>query len=591
MKINVHAHVFNFRSILTKETILLLKHRLTGLNIPAPFRDVILSYLRTRRRRKTSDLSLDDFYRTIRGLGAFNILVPRPVRNLFDHHLEISSSIEGEQMLMSLLESALVDRGSVSSSSVINIFDWLRIGLMKNINDVTDDLMTHMDDDDVAVLLPMDIIDRKAGKKERSLFIKQLEDTEKQALRYPGRMLPFAMVNPVRNNSFEIFKKSIDSGACVGLKLYPSLGYSIEHATVQKALKYCNDQSVPVLLHGNDKGFRKSKKDAAFCNPKYWVPVLDELKNLKVCFGHFGGETQDGKETWTKAIIPDDSWALAILRLMENYPGRVFGDLSFHTDHWEDETKGENYLNNIKNVLKDDRYKTQVLWGTDFHLLRMASTDRDFTQKFHEMLGEIDFNRIANENPVHFLGLPATGKKEEKNISRHVEWLIENKASTVYGTPASWLLEHERVDREAFNNWILSASGSWSINNLVHRSLFQFFWTPQDVPEYLHAGARKSINNQFATIEEKFEAIGMLSLAELTYFSHGPASPVLDNQKMRGFCKDIMFWFRRKTNAEHIGPQDDNILYSKLQQTAGQSDKRISDIAGIVSGFFRFPVI
>lgn len=591
MKINVHAHVFNFRSILTKETILLLKHRLTGLDIPDPFRDLILSYLRTRRRRKTSNLSLDDFYRTIRGFGAFDILVPRPVRNLFDHHLEISSSKEGEQMLISLLESALVDRGSMSSSSVINIFDWLRIGLMKNINDVTDDLMTHMDDDDVAVLLPMDIIDNKAGKKERSLFLKQLEDTEKQALRYPGRMLPFAMVNPLRDTSFEIFKNSIDSGACVGLKLYPSLGYTIEHASVNKALKYCNDHSVPVMIHSNDRGFRKSKKDAAFCNPKHWVPVLEELQNLKVCFGHFGGETQDGKDIWTEAKIPDESWAMSILRLMENYPGRVFGDVSFHTDHWKDEIKGGYYRNNIHSVLKDDRYKTQVLWGTDFHLLRMASTDSDFTQKFNEMLGEKEFNLIANENPIHFLGLPAAGKKEEKNISRHVEWLIENKASTVYGTPASWLLENERVDREAFNHWILSASGSWSINNLVHRSLFQFFWTPQDVPEYLHAGAKKLINNQYASIEEKFEAIGMLPLAELTYFSHGPSSSVLDNQKMRGFCKDIMFWFRRKTTADRIGPQDDNILYSKLQHTAAQSYNKISDIAGIVSGFFRFPVI
>ncbi len=591
MKINIHAHVFNFQSILTKETILLFKHRLTGLNVPEPFRDMILSYLRIRRRRRTNDISLDDFHRTIRGFGAFDRLVPNKIRNLFDHHLEISTSSETEQILMSLLESTLVERSGVSSSSVINIFDWLRIGLMKSISDVTDNLMSHLNDDDVAVLLPMDIIDKRAGKKEKSLFLNQLKDTEIQALRYPGRILPFAMVNPARDNSFDIFKTSIDSGACVGLKLYPSLGYSIEHLIVKKALKYCNDHEVPVLLHSNDRGFRKSKSDAAFCNPKHWEPVLDGLQNLKVCFGHFGGETQDGKDIWTHSSIPDDSWAMSILKLMEKFPGRVFGDVSFHTDHWNDDTKAEHYKNNIIMVLNDDRYKSQVLWGTDFHLLRLASTDSNYTVKFNEMLGESGFKQISKNNPVRFLGLPADENKEEKNISRHINWLIENKACAIYGTPASWLLNHEHLDKEVFNDWILSASGSWSINDLVHRSLFQFIWTPQDVPDYLHAGAKKTINNHYASIEEKFEAVGRLPLAEMTYFPHGPSSPVADNQKMRGFCKDIMFWFRRKTNAVRIGQDDDNVLYAKLQKIAAQSDKKVSDIARVVSGFYRFPVI
>lgn len=591
MKINVHAHVFNFKSILTKETILLLKHRLTGLNIPDPFRELILSYFRARRRSRSGDLSFEDFNRTIRGLGSFDRLIPRKLRKLFDHHLETSSSSDVNELLISLLETAIIERTDTSSSTIINLFEWLRIGMMKNIDEVTDDLIAHLDEDDVVVLLPMDIIDKNAGKKERQLFIKQLESTEKQSLRYPGRVLPFAMVNPVRKESFDLFKKSIDSGACVGLKLYPSLGFSIENTMVKKALKYCNDHSVPVLLHGNDRGFRKSAQAAQYCNPNHWIPVLDELQNLKVCFGHFGGEMQAGKDIWTHTELPDDSWAFAILKLMESYPDRVFADVSFHTDHWDDETKRQNYQKNLQKVLNDDRYKYQVLWGTDYHLLRMDSTDTDYTQKFIEMLGEEDFTRISKSNPVKYLGLPSAENKTGENITRYVNRLIQEKASTVHGKPASWLLDHESINQEAFGEWILTASESWDINNLIHRSLFQFIWTPEDVPKYLDKGARTNIDKNHDTIEEKFEAIGRLPLAELTNFSHGPSTDVIEDQKMRGFCTDVMFWFRRKTNADRIGPSDDNLLYSKLQNVAGKSDHMIKDIASVITKFYRFPVI
>lgn len=166
MKINVHAHVFNFKSILTKETILLLKHRLTGLNIPDPFRELILSYFRARRRSRSGDLSFEDFNRTIRGLGSFDRLIPRKLRKLFDHHLETSSSSDVNELLISLLETAIIERTDTSSSTIINLFEWLRIGMMKNIDEVTDDLIAHLDEDDVVVLLPMDIIDKNAGKKE-----------------------------------------------------------------------------------------------------------------------------------------------------------------------------------------------------------------------------------------------------------------------------------------------------------------------------------------------------------------------------------------------------------------------------------------
>jgi len=586
MKINVHAHVFNIPSILTKETILLLSHRLTGRNVPEPLRDALLSYLRTRRNSRPGDISFDDFHRTIRGTRFFNRIIPRQLRSFFDRHLDLPPSSETTAALTSLLEATLIDRHQASSSEVINVFEWLRIGFMKRIDDVTDDLITHMDDDDAAVVLPMDILDRKAGKRERALFLKQLEDTKRQALRYPGRILPFAKLNPVRKDSFHVMRDAIHSGACIGLKLYPSLGYSLQGSIMEDALRYCEKESVPVLLHCNDAGFRKSPEDAQNCDPRAWIPVLDTHHSLKVCFAHFGGQSQDGKPVWTAPELPPDSWAAAILELMEQYPGRVYADISYHTEQNATPEQTKNFKKNLVSVLSDDRYRDHVLWGTDYHLLRMDSTDTDYASAFLSLLGGELFTQISKNNPAAYLGLPLFGRAAEANIVRHIKWLATHHARAVHGRPASWLQDHPEGAAIRGGEGKASTDGpAWDSNNRIHTSVFNFLWNNRQ-PAYLSERMKRHLRSRDDTPEALFEALGRLPVGELTFHSDVLGDRADREHAIRSFANRIHVWFSAIPSFEKR-EANSSVYHQKMISACSDPSVTIPKIAEVMELFFR----
>lgn len=584
MRINVHTHVFTFASILTKETLLVLSHRLSGRNLPEPLRDAILSYLRARRRRRPGDLSFDDFHRTIRPTRFFNRIVPGRLQRLFDRHLDLPPTPETAAALTSLLEASLIDRHQASTPAVINAFEWLRIGFMKSIDAVTDDLISHMDDDDVAVVLPMDIIDKKAGKREKKLFLKQMEDTRRQAMRYPGRILPFAKVNPARSDSFDLFCNAIEEGACVGLKLYPSLGYRIRGGVMDEVLRFCEEKAVPVLLHCNDTGFRKSPQAARFCDPKEWIPVLDTHASLKVCFAHFGGQTQDGKPVWTHPGLPEESWAAAILDLMKRYPGRVFADLSYHWEQNEDDEAAKNYRNNLLAVLSDEHFRDQVLWGTDFHLLRLDATDTDYTESFVSLVGDDHFARLSRANPARYLGLPVDGLAEGSNITRHIAWLTDNHARAVHGRPASWLTRHPKG--AALDGGTTSPDGpAWDRNNRIHVSVFNFIWGYR-TPVYLGEEMKRRMRRQGNDPQALFEAMGRLPVGELTFHSDVLGDRSDRDHAIRSFAGRIHVWFSAIGAFERTELEDAGYL-RKMVATCSDPSATIPKIAEVMERYFR----
>ncbi|MCH8558979.1 MAG: amidohydrolase [Balneolia bacterium] len=582
MIINVHTHVFNFDAVLTRETAMLMKHRLSGRNLPPPLRDAIMEYLKRKLKQDERTISLSDFYQSLSAGSHLKKLVPGGLRELIESRVELPSSQATDRMLLQFIERTIADRFEGSSSSVVNGLEWLRIGLMESIDKVTDDLLTHMDQDDVAVVLPMDIIDKNPSEGERNLFLKQLEDTKRQALRYPGRVLPFAMVNPIRPDAFDLLKRDAESGACVGLKLYPALGYHPYKGVMKEVLRYCNDNNLPVLLHCNDLGFRKSKTAASYGNPGHWRPVFEELPDLKVCFGHFGGETEDDKPVWIAPEFPEDSWAFEIMNLMRKYPGRVFGDLSYHASHLkDDDTTASNYKKNLFKVLDDDELSPHVLWGTDYHLLRMDSDDSGYGESFGKLLGKQRFKKIAAKNPARFLGLPVEGVAESRNITRHVKWLKEHKARAVHGRPSGWLREHPVGKAVEGGTYTSGDESGWDINNRLHTTLFNFVWNTR--PPVLSDGQRSFISRNAKSNEAYFEMMGRTKLAELSVHQPGSTSR---SQRIRDFANRAWVWFLELPQFENIH-DDHAAYYRKMEIVCGDPGHAIPDLAVVISLFFR----
>jgi len=155
--------------------------------------------------------------------------------------------------------------------------------------------------------------------------------------------------------------------------------------------------------------------------------MTEDLEKLKICFGHFGGEDEwarffdndrgnyghqiaqnptqgitflhtngdpkPGKlaELWRKA-----DWYSIICSLMLQHKS-VFADISYilHGD--------QQILPLLRSTLQNDNLNRQVLYGTDFYVVRNHKSEKNMLADIRGGLGKELFDLIARENPVNYL--------------------------------------------------------------------------------------------------------------------------------------------------------------------------------------------
>ncbi|MFU2207900.1 amidohydrolase family protein [Solidesulfovibrio sp. C21] len=325
------------------------------------------------------------------------------------------------------------------------VLEFLRRGCLPDIDDVTDALMADTtaaagEDDALAVLLMMDVVDGDSTPEELALYETQFTETVAQAERYPGRALPFVMINPLRGNAaLDYLRRGLDEGRCVGVKLYPSLGYTVTDPMIPKILRACQDAAAPIIMHCNDAGFCGPGYDCTYCSPMAWQDVIADY-DVRFDFAHFGDHTE-GKA----ASDTHPSWRDFITTLMDRFPGRVYADVSYQSGPLGTPEEQEAYVAWLKGQLADETRGRHILFGTDSFLIFLATTARHYWDFFKTALGD-DFGRIAVENPARFLGLPTAGTAPDPNtaLGRHVAYLQERKNApdSRFGqgaAPAGWL--------------------------------------------------------------------------------------------------------------------------------------------------------
>ncbi|MEI8140358.1 MAG: amidohydrolase family protein [bacterium] len=434
MKFNIHAHIFNFKSILTQEAVRIMGQRAKG----SQFGELVIGGLDAVLERL--DESGDpDLLAVVFGDSVATNPVLRKLlvkAGLKDTHASqlvsrLSDSIHDNADYKSIraafdIIDALLDPDAESDTAAETLgdfLDFLRIALLPNIDQVTDEILGQLRRGDALVPLMMDIIGTKPLKRDLSLFPKQLDSTSRQILRYPGRVLPFVKASGHRkgtgnhDTAFDYVKKAVETMGFVGVKLYPSLGYDL--ASVADVLEYCNDNDLPVLLHCNRTGFKRGDGDEAFTHPRLWDPILKKHKSLKVCFAHFGGD-----EFVATHIAPDlnyDNWTEVIHQLILYYPGRVFTDISFNTLPMSKAPNAAAYLPKLKTFIADPEMRSAILWGTDFFMVRQRCRDINYEQYYRKQLGADQFRVIAEDNPQVFLGLD----KFKANIQRYLSFLAQ----------------------------------------------------------------------------------------------------------------------------------------------------------------------
>jgi predicted TIM-barrel fold metal-dependent hydrolase len=149
--------------------------------------------------------------------------------------------------------------------------------------------------------------------------------------------------------------------------------------------------------------------------------MATDLRNLKLCFGHFGGEDewakyierdrspyeshfndeplyhQDFDRTSLGATWHRETWYSIIRNIMMNpdYPN-VYADISFII-------YDEKIVSLLKASLNVERLQDKILFGTDFYVVRQKGTDKKFWLDITTHLSGEEITRIAVSNPEAFL--------------------------------------------------------------------------------------------------------------------------------------------------------------------------------------------
>jgi len=412
MRLDIHCHFFNFQTFLTAAAETNLKGRL-------------------QRTFPLSDAAANtavSLMKTIIATGGGQSSLLR-----FLERMKIVSSFA----------SNFVDIGCKPSISAVAdaFFDKMAGNSASRGNIILPGSPTQAEEELVVTALMMDVVNDKSSPQDKDLFAVQYRDTVLQAIRYPGRVLPFVAVNPLHGDeALHYMEYALDSGECVGVKLYPSLGYDILDPMIDRIMGICAAHDAPIVMHCNDGGFCGPEPyDPDKCSPISWRDVVKNYE-VRFDFAHFG--EQHGAAPYNTL------WRDEICKLMAQYPKFVFSDVSYQGGAIGGPAQKAAYQAWIQGVMGQG-IGDNVLFGTDFFMLCMEAETAPYWDFFRSALGA-DFDRITTINPMRFLGFDLANASQIKtcrprakgSLERHAQYLRGKRSNPAYATgaaPAAWL--------------------------------------------------------------------------------------------------------------------------------------------------------
>ncbi|MCK4790899.1 MAG: amidohydrolase [Desulfobacteraceae bacterium] len=226
----------------------------------------------------------------------------------------------------------------------------------------------------------------------------------------PDRVFPFLAIDPRRKWNRDKVEEYIELGFC-GIKLYPPHGfkpYDEKYPQLLDIYAYLQENQIPITAHCTPDGLQGrpyKDEDRIFADPDNYKDLLDKYPKLKLCLAHFGGITEwdaylndpweenDKEKAWVSKII--DMIKLDDEDGKPKYPN-LYVDISYTAYNLQTHA----YL---KVLLADDRLKNRVLFGSDFYIVQVETSERAFGIGLRGYLGEEVFDQIARVNPRKFL--------------------------------------------------------------------------------------------------------------------------------------------------------------------------------------------
>jgi predicted TIM-barrel fold metal-dependent hydrolase len=282
---------------------------------------------------------------------------------------------------------------------------------------------------------------------EVSSFQDQIMLHEKLAILSGGFLLPLVPYNPwtdIREDgaSLGLVKRAVERHGCVGVKIYPPMGYypygnavppDIEtpferpdrHELDRKLLalySYCVEAGVTVMAHSRKSMGRDGAHDE-LPSTRGWSELnkREEAAGLRVNLAHFGKE--------------NDLWAMEYARMMQN-AGKItyYGDLGYWNDLRTNATAQGNWRALLPTqISSSEQLLDRIMYGSDWFMITMENRWGDYFVDFAEMMPSLSpestaFERLFFRNAVECFGLSNTG--QPGNRRRLDEFYGRNKVPT-----------------------------------------------------------------------------------------------------------------------------------------------------------------
>jgi predicted TIM-barrel fold metal-dependent hydrolase len=216
---------------------------------------------------------------------------------------------------------------------------------------------------------------------------------------------------------------NLDNGTIAGFKLYPSIGFSPypDNTAIRNRYlefyKLCADTQIPITTHCQSiaSGAYKSADNTtetlnAYLDPVNWSKVLQSVENLKINFGHFGGDkvlrdTFLNQQTYPKEQ-PSRTWTWEIVKMLKQYP-HTYADISafdFREQSWLDafgamlilDENGfyDAFVNGGSPPL--NKLSDKILWGSDWPMV-IDDWDDSYQQLWDKFKESLNFARIHED--------------------------------------------------------------------------------------------------------------------------------------------------------------------------------------------------
>ncbi|MEJ2453494.1 MAG: amidohydrolase family protein [Candidatus Thiodiazotropha sp.] len=250
-----------------------------------------------------------------------------------------------------------------------------------------------------------------------------------------GRILPYVPFDPHKDilhggEALRLVKKGVMEYGCVGVKLYPPMGFKAYgnsgqdpgchwpngnygeklDASLKGLYEWCLECEVPILAHSSESN-GVTKACQRLGGPDDWQHALSEFAGLQVSVGHFGGDT-------AYASQDDYERARGFASLMrESYAEHFYADLSFMPGLFEPNSTLSRIVEEMKGMpvsgAEQATVADRLLYGSDWFMLAFDASALDYARLMQDYLLKIgDESLVAKVFSSNTIELFRLAKRE-----------------------------------------------------------------------------------------------------------------------------------------------------------------------------------